>query len=232
MILSLIYRAGAVCAAGRVLAVIGTKDAVEIGNMFLEGMGTIKELLCCHGEELGLIRDSISVEEGFVALLGEAAQPQEFIGTHDHPFGELVAVSYEWGTVGSTVEHVEAATSLPVLLLQKDLHGRMEFSPLNVVEQAVVGQVHTHDGLPLGEKRTLSHLVAVPVAEPVEHGLLSFWLVYHAHAKIPLLHRQTFIFKEMQQLKIYERSPLNEINRRLVLIYLFGCILHHGIKAF
>jgi len=276
--LTLFFGAGAVRAACRVLTVVGAEDPVELGGVLLEGKGTVEELLCCHGKELGLIRTAIGVKEGLVALPGYAAQPQEFVGTYGHPFGELVAVGYQRGAVGSTVEHVElmgefmvdhimtliwvarpvedgvpdednrplgeglakdgnggidrtayvlehprmvfrrhdsggvdedrlhvsivvmgesqlkqtglrrnrdaylvgeveAATTLPVLLLQEDLHCRMEFSPLSVVEQAVVGQVRTHEGLPFGGKRALSHLGAATVAKPVEHGMPSFWLV-------------------------------------------------------
>ena len=239
--------------------------------MLLEGEGAVEELLGGHGEELGLVLRAVGVEEGFVALLGEAAQPQEFAGAHGHPFGELVAVGEGRGAVGSSVEHVElvgklvvdhvmtllgvarpmedgiphedhrtlgeglaqdgdgglhravhaledtgvalgrhdgggvdedrlhvaivvmgesqlqqtrlgrdgdadlvgeveAATPLPVLLLQEDLHHRVQLGALGVVEHAVVGHVRAHEGLPLGGERALSRLGAAMVAEPVEHG--------------------------------------------------------------
>ena len=184
-----------------------------------------------------------------MALLGEAAQPQEFRGAHNHPFGELVSVGDQRGAVGSSVEHVEfvgelvinhvmtllgvacpvedsvphkdhwplgkglaqdgnggryrvahkleypgvalgrhygrgvdedrlhvtivvmgesqlqqtrlgrdgdadfvseveAATPLPLLLLQEDLHRRLQFGALGIVEHAVVGHVRAHEGLP------------------------------------------------------------------------------------
>ena len=225
---------------------------IEVGDVLLQGKGTVEELLCCHGEELGFIRRAVGVEEGFVALLGEAAQPQEFRGAHDHPFGELVAVGEERGAVGSSIEHVElvgelvvnhvmtllgvarpmedrvpnkdhralgeslaqdgdvvslyqaahaleytgvafgrhygggvdedrlhvaivvvgesqlqqarlgcdsytdlvgkleAATPFPVLLLQENLHRRVQLGALSVVKHAVVGHVRAHEGLPLG----------------------------------------------------------------------------------
>ena len=272
---SLFYGAGAVHAPCRILAVVGAEYAVEVGDVLLEGKGTVEELLGCHGEELGLVRRAVGVEEGFVALIGEAAQPQEFAGAHGHPFGELVAVGEERGAVGSSVEHVElvgelvvnhvmtllgvaravedgvphedhrtlgegltqdgdggryravhaledtgvmlgrhygggvdedrlhvaivvmgesqlqqtrlgrdgdadlvgeveAATPFPVLLLQEDLHHRVQLGALGVVEHAVVGHVRTHEGLPLRGKRALSRLGAAMVAEPVEHGMPPF----------------------------------------------------------
>ena len=76
---------GAVHAPCRILAVVGAEDTVEVGGMLLEGKGTVEELLGGHGEELGLVLRAIGVEEGFVTLLGEAAQPQEFAGSTRPP---------------------------------------------------------------------------------------------------------------------------------------------------
>ena len=46
---------------------------VEVGGMLLKGEGAVEELLGGHGEELGLILPTVSIEEGFMAFLGEAA---------------------------------------------------------------------------------------------------------------------------------------------------------------
>ena len=80
----------------------------------MERKRTIEELFGCHCEELGLVFRAIGVEECFVALLGEAAQPQKFVGAHGHPFGQLAAIGEERGTVGSSVEHVELVGELVV----------------------------------------------------------------------------------------------------------------------
>ena len=253
--------------------VVSVEDPVEVGDALLKCKGAVKELLGCHGEELGLVRRAVGVEEGFVSLLGKAAQSQEFIGTHGYPFGELVAVSEERGAVGSSVEHVElvgelvvnhvmtllgvarpvengvpnedhwplgeglpqygdggryralyvleytevmfgrhyggwvdedrlnvaivvmgesklqqtrlgrdsdadlvgefeATTPLPLLLLKEDVYHSLQLGALGVVENAVVGHVSTHEGLPLGGERTHSRLRAAMVAEPVKHGIV------------------------------------------------------------
>lgn len=72
------------------------------------------------------------------------------------------------------VGEVEPPTSFPVFFLQKDLYHRAQFGALGVVEQAVVGHVSEHEGLPLGGKRALSRLGAATVSEPVEHGMTSW----------------------------------------------------------
>ena len=80
----------------------------------MERKRTIEELFGCHCEEFGLVFRAVGVEECFVALLGEAAQPQKFVGAHGHPFGQLAAIGEERGTVGSSVEHVELVGELVV----------------------------------------------------------------------------------------------------------------------
>jgi hypothetical protein len=54
-ILSAFYGAGAVRAPCRILTIVSAEDAVEVGDVLLEGKGTVEELLGCHGEELGLV---------------------------------------------------------------------------------------------------------------------------------------------------------------------------------
>ena len=68
------------------------------------------------------------------------------------------------------VGEFEAATPLPVLLLQEDLYHRVQFGALSVVKHAVMGHVCSHEGLPLGGERALSRLGAAMIAKPVEHG--------------------------------------------------------------
>lgn len=101
------HGAGAVHATGRILTVVGAEDAVEVGGVLLKCVGAVEELLGDHGEELSLALRAIGVEESFVALLGEPAQPQEFAGANGHPFSELLAVSKGRGAVGGSVKHVE-----------------------------------------------------------------------------------------------------------------------------
>jgi hypothetical protein len=98
----------------RVLAVVIAEDAVEVRRVFLQCKGTVEELLGCHGEELGLILRAVGVEEGFMTLLCEAAQPQEFVRAYGHPFSHLVTVGQRRGAVGSSVEHVELVSELVV----------------------------------------------------------------------------------------------------------------------
>ena len=68
------------------------------------------------------------------------------------------------------VGEVEAATPLPMLLLQEDLHHRTQLGALDGIEHAVVGHVHAHEVLPFGREQTLSRFGAAMVAKPVEHG--------------------------------------------------------------
>jgi len=73
----------------------------------LKGKGAVEELLGDHGKELSLVRCAVGIDEGFVAPLGEEAQPLVFAGTDFHPFSKLVAVSEGWGSVGNSIEHIE-----------------------------------------------------------------------------------------------------------------------------
>jgi hypothetical protein len=71
------------------------------------------------------------------------------------------------------VGKVEAATPLPMLLLQEDLYHRAQLGALNGIEHAVVGHVHAHEVLPFRREQTLLRLGAAMVAKPVEQWATS-----------------------------------------------------------
>ena len=99
-------------APGRILAVIGAENLVKLRTVFLKSDWAAEELLCCHGEELGFVLYTVSIEKGFVPIPGELAQPKIFTGADLYPFGKLSIVGERRSAVGGSVEHIKLVGEL------------------------------------------------------------------------------------------------------------------------